>query len=288
MKMKTIAVLSGILSLGAVGAASAADMAVKARPLPPVPVWSWTGCYIGGNVGYGWTDDITYRAADPFNTLGLAGGPFVPAFNTGNGSGVMGGAQVGCNYQFGTSFLVGIEGDISGADVNVDTRRGPLISTLTNSDSFFRTSERVNWVASIRGRAGFVAGDWLFYGTAGWAWANSDIAANAACVGTGLNPCIGTPGGAGIHAPFAASFDRNGAVYGGGIEYHVPGTQWLIGAEYLRYDLDGFNVLSPSRAIATGAPLSFSAVCPAGTPCVNYSSSDFHLNEVRVRASYKF
>jgi outer membrane immunogenic protein len=283
--------LASAMLLGGIGSAYAADMApryTKAPPPPVVTAYNWTGCYVGGNVGYGWTDDVTYGATDPFNTLGLTGGAFVPAANTGSGNGVMGGAQVGCNYQVGRSFLLGVEGDISGADVKFDTRRGPLVSTFTNSDSFFATSERVKWTASIRGRAGFVAGDWLFYGTAGWAWANTDVTANAACVGTGLNPCSNTPGGAGINAPFAASIDRNGAVYGGGVEYHLPGTQWLIGAEYLRYDFDGFNVLAASRAIATGAPLSFSGVCPAGTPCVHYTSSDLHLNEVRVRASYKF
>jgi outer membrane immunogenic protein len=208
----------------------------------------------------------------------------VPAFNTGSGNGVMGGVHAGCNYQVAPSFLIGIEGDFSGADVKVDTRRGPLVSTLTNSDSFFTTSERVNWIASIRGRAGFIAGDWLFYGTGGWAWANTDFSANAACVVTGVNPC-----NIGVNAPVNFSSDRNGAVYGGGIEYHVPGTGWLLGAEYLRYDLDGTSSVGVTRNIATGVPVTFNAAaCPAGTPCVTYNSSDLHLNEVRVRASYKF
>ena len=47
MKTKLVALLTGVISLGAVGVASAADMAVKARPLPPPPIFSWTGCYIG-------------------------------------------------------------------------------------------------------------------------------------------------------------------------------------------------------------------------------------------------
>ena len=43
------------------GSASAADLAYKARPLPPpIPVWSWSGFYIGINGGYSvGTDDFT-------------------------------------------------------------------------------------------------------------------------------------------------------------------------------------------------------------------------------------
>ncbi|MEA3099904.1 MAG: hypothetical protein QOF74_4144, partial [Caballeronia mineralivorans] len=44
-----------LLALGATGAAPAADLAVKARPVAPVMATPWTGCYIGGNVGGGWT-----------------------------------------------------------------------------------------------------------------------------------------------------------------------------------------------------------------------------------------
>src|SRR5262245_21905473 len=61
---------------------------------------------------------------------------------------------------------------------------------------------------------------------------NALMRANSACVVTGVNPC-----NIGVHAPVNFSSDRNGAVYGGGIEYHLPGTGWLLGAEYLRYDL---------------------------------------------------
>ena len=42
-----------MVALSAGGSAVAADMPVKARPAPP-PVYSWSGCYGGGFVGYGW------------------------------------------------------------------------------------------------------------------------------------------------------------------------------------------------------------------------------------------
>src|SRR5262245_48503120 len=102
--------------------ASAADLPPRyatGRPSPVLPVFSWTGFYIGGHVGGAWTDDVTYTAADPFNTFGLDDGPFVPAVTTNHGSGVVGGLQLGSNWQIGPSFLVGVESDISGADVNL-------------------------------------------------------------------------------------------------------------------------------------------------------------------------
>jgi opacity protein-like surface antigen len=48
--------LAGIalFALNAGGSAFAADMPVKARPLPPPPVYNWTGFYVGGNIGYSW------------------------------------------------------------------------------------------------------------------------------------------------------------------------------------------------------------------------------------------
>jgi outer membrane immunogenic protein len=271
----------------AIGAASAADLPARTytkAPIAPVAIFDWTGFYIGGNIGGGWTDDVTSTAADPANTFGLAGAPFTPAGTTGHGSGVMGGMQLGYNWRVANTFLLGIEGDISGADVNFSTVQSPLVSPTTNSNSSFTTSEKVRALASVRGRAGFISGDWLFFGTAGWAWADTSLNADAACVTTGVNPC-----GVGVHAPFNSSSTRNGAAYGGGIDYHVPGSQWILGLEYLRYDLGGVSGSASTLNIATGAPISFApAPCAAGAACVNYSASSLHLNEVRFSASYKF
>jgi outer membrane immunogenic protein len=266
-----------------VNAACAADMAVKARPIvaPVAAGWNWTGLYVGGNIGGGWSDDQTLTAADPFNTFGLGGGPFLPAVATRHGSGIVGGVHAGFNWQVSRVFLLGVEADVSGADVNFSTRVGPLVSTFTNSDSSFVTNERVRALASIRGRAGLTFGDWLLFGTAGWGWADTGFSADATCAPTGTESCkFG-----GIHAPVAASFSRNGAVYGGGIDFHVPNTQWVIGGEFLRYDLGSSGLTGVAR---TGEGTLTSFGCPAGTPCVNYTTSSLHLNEASLRASYQF
>jgi hypothetical protein len=156
-----------------------------------------------------------------------------------------------------------------------------LVSTFTNSDSSFVSNETVRALASIRGRARLTFGDWLLFGTAGWGWADTRFSADATCAPTGTESCkFG-----GIHAPAAASFGRNGAVYGGGIDFHVPNTQWVIGGEFLRYDLGSSSLADVTR---TGMGTLTSFGCPAGTPCVNYTASSLHLNEARLRASYQF
>src|SRR5262245_53890222 len=56
--MKRILLATTALLAFTVGSASAADMAVKARPLPPPPpaCAQFGGFYLGGNVGYAFLD----------------------------------------------------------------------------------------------------------------------------------------------------------------------------------------------------------------------------------------
>ncbi len=62
--MKNLALAVSILAISAVSA-SAADMAPRYAKAPPMtPVYTWTGCYVGGNVGAGWSRAST-NDADP-------------------------------------------------------------------------------------------------------------------------------------------------------------------------------------------------------------------------------
>src|SRR5690348_15853345 len=116
MKAKLIGILTGVLALGAAGAASAADMAVKARPLPPpVPVYNWTGCYIGIEGGGAWgrsrhTNQVGGVNTDITNDFDL--------------SGALVGGTLGCNYQI-NQFVIGIEGDGSWTDKRGSARDIP-------------------------------------------------------------------------------------------------------------------------------------------------------------------
>jgi outer membrane immunogenic protein len=54
-RLKSLVVASVLIGLGAASAAVAADLPLKARPMAAAPLYNWTGCYLGANVGGGWT-----------------------------------------------------------------------------------------------------------------------------------------------------------------------------------------------------------------------------------------
>ena len=107
-----LAFAAGILiSLGATGVASAADMAVKARPIA-APLYNWTGCYIGGNVGGGWSRMDTTRVQTDLVS------PAVANYGRENDSGFIGGGQAGCDFQAGSSLVFGVQGQFDFGSIN--------------------------------------------------------------------------------------------------------------------------------------------------------------------------
>jgi outer membrane immunogenic protein len=298
MRVMQRILLGAAAAVAIAGSAAAADLPYKGPPELPYPaapepykapprVWLWSGLYLGVNVGGAWAHG-NFTTADPFNTFNLTGGPFVPVSRDGNGSGVAGGLHGGFNWQVSRTFLLGVEGDISGTGMKINGFSAPLISTNTASASFASSQLSVRSLASIRVRAGYVVHDsLLFYGTAGWGGAGTRFTADAECppVGVGTNGCNGANG---VHAPVSSlSKARTGAVFGVGTEYMWGHSEWILGIEYLRYQLNGFSTLGMTQTLF-GVPFSAAAACPAGTPCVAYTSSSFGITEVRARLSYKF
>jgi outer membrane immunogenic protein len=101
--MKWVSAAAALLGLAATTGATAADLPIKAPRAAPVPLYNWTGCYVGGNVGGGWTQTDTTR---------LFIDPSIPAnldYGRENDSGFLGGGQVGCDFQT-TNWVFGIEG----------------------------------------------------------------------------------------------------------------------------------------------------------------------------------
>ena len=100
MKKLFLASAAALVILNAGGSALAADMPVKA-PQPPPPIYSWTGCYGGGFVGYGWGKS-QHRSLDPPRNPGFlsssesefraVSGDITPSFDM---SGALGGFDVG-------------------------------------------------------------------------------------------------------------------------------------------------------------------------------------------------
>ena len=115
MKSGLLASVS-IVALFVASGASAADLAVKARPMAvAAPVYSWTGCYVGAHVGWGRGRHNHTHSVASFS--GGGGGAFAASGRVDSSGGLFGG-QVGCNYQFASNWVVGIQGDVAGTNLN--------------------------------------------------------------------------------------------------------------------------------------------------------------------------
>jgi outer membrane immunogenic protein len=245
--------------LAAAGSASAADlgMPVKAPP-PPPPPFSWTGFYLGVNIGGGWTN-----SSGSATVITPAGTAFAISGSTGTLSGVVGGGQIGYNWQF-NQFVLGVEWDIDGSGERVTSNGGCTVVAIAGCT--FNGSAGVNWFSTLRGRAGWAADRWLFYVTGGGAWQN-----------VGANGSITTPGG--TFGIFSTSTTRSGYSVGAGIEYAMW-DHFVLGAEYLYLNTGSWN-----NSFVVG-PLGVALGVPAGsviTTSVNNNNSIF-----RARLSYKF
>jgi outer membrane immunogenic protein len=189
----------------AVAPAIAADLPLKAPPPPPpVPVFSWTGFYIGANIGGAWSNTTV---TDVFTGT---------SFNTDN-SGFIGGGQVGYNWQI-NNFVLGVEGDIDGTSLN---KTGPGVVTGIGT---LQGSVSTDWVATLAGRIGFAFDRWMIYAKGGGAWVQNS--ATLTNLGTG--------------ASVSASNTNSGWMAGVGAEWAFAGP-WSAKIEYDHLDFGNFS-----------------------------------------------
>jgi len=248
------------VSLAGVGAASAADMAVKARPMP-VAVYSWTGCYIGASGGGKFvrardTAYIPATLATPESSYGLG---------TAEPDTWLIGGQVGCNYQTG-NWVFGIEGDAHAQRwSSLSTIGGVLPPLFVTGDQFGLSSD---WQASVRGRAGYAMDRTLFYVTGGVAF--TEVKAY-----TNYIPVAFFPG--------TIAYDKKtltGATVGAGVEYAFT-NNLTVGVEgrYTWYGSERFNSGSVAVFGAPGGPFVSSNT---------YRDVRIETGEILVKANWKF
>jgi outer membrane immunogenic protein len=230
MKRIITAAATAAVLLAGTAVGTAADMAVKARPMAPPPViWSWTGFYIGGHVGAGWgTTESTLTGATitaPFIRGGSATFPFTLPFSQTSSSGFLGGVQAGANWQTGWAVL-GVQGDIAGADIKGTS---PCLVILA-------CSTRTDWLASVTGRIGAVVLDrGLVYVKGGGAWMDTKHSVTTPNFGLGT----------GIPNEIASrEITHFGWTVGLGTEWMIT-PNWTAFVEYNYYEFDKKNYAFP-------------------------------------------
>jgi outer membrane immunogenic protein len=217
-KLLSAGVALAALSVGSAVAADLGRPPVYRRPSPPpAPVFTWSGCYIGGHIGggYAWTE-----STNAVNTTAF--GDFVPGQGFANhSSGVVGGGHVGCNIQVSSSMVWGIEGSYAGADIERD-----YVSAFGGADDVY--TNRISDIASVTGRLGTAFDNWLFYTKVGWAAgrAHLSVVDNIA------------PAGAG-----SASNRHNGFTFGSGVDVAFS-RNWILGFEsnYYRFESKSYEI----------------------------------------------
>jgi outer membrane immunogenic protein len=170
--------LAGIAGLALLAPANAADLGRQPYKAPPVaapvaPLPAWTGCYIGANIGGGWTHkhfDDDFGFDDGGHTA----------------SGIVGGGQFGCDYQFGLGkapgfggggWVIGFQTMWDGADLSGDHHfQFEDVHGLFHDETFHT---HVHWFGTLTARLGFlITPAVLLYGKGGVAWVGEDHSIN--------------------------------------------------------------------------------------------------------------
>src|SRR5579862_7004496 len=128
----------------------------KAPPAYVAPAFSWTGFYIGANMGAGWNQ------GNLNDSFGLFSG------GANNNATFLGGGQVGANYQI-NNFVLGIEGDFDWFANN-----NSATGTTTDGSTTISGIENPRWLTTLTGRLGIAVDRVLFYGKGGGAWVGSN------------------------------------------------------------------------------------------------------------------
>jgi outer membrane immunogenic protein len=253
-------VVGGLLAAVLVSAAGAADLPVKVPGYtapPPVQAFSWTGCYIGGNVGG--IINSSELAAYPSGAYSAA----IVALGTYNynakDSAFSGGVQYGCNRQYG-QFVLGLDSDFDWAGLNetINASHPANPGIVAYSETI---TQKLNWYSTTRARLGWAQDRWMFFIDGGLA--------SGRVKSTYFSPPAG-----GFAYGGSQSKTRYGWAVGGGVEYALS-ENWFLRGEYLYVDLGKYSY-TDLQTPASGAGFTW------GTDV----DTRFHV--ARVALSYRF
>jgi outer membrane immunogenic protein len=215
---------------------------------PPIPFYNWTGFYVGGNLGAGWSQG---SFSDPFgNTLSP------------NSSGqFLGGGQVGFNYEFWRGVVIGVEGDFDWLANSNNTSSSIALVGPSGVPTGSTASVTLNnrWLTTVTGRLGYAWDRVLVYGKGGGAWVGSS------------DPTVTING---LPTTFSSSSTNSGWTAGFGVEWAF----WYNWSARIEYDFVGLNSRTFSLASPTGG-------LPAGD---QFTSNNRNIQLVNVGINYKF
>lgn len=162
-----------ILALAATFPAFAADLATKTPAIPVAPVqFSWAGCHIGADIGGVFSDD-KIRSSGDFSS-----------------SGFIGGGQIGCDYQFASAWVIGVQGRAAWSSLKSSTP-GSVTSLVTGVTVPSQFTVGNDFLASATARMGYGFADrWLLFvrGGAAWTREKADDAYTAPLLGIAVDP----------------------------------------------------------------------------------------------------
>jgi outer membrane immunogenic protein len=261
--MKKVLLASAAI-LAMAGVASAADMRMPVKAPPVIaPVFSWTGCYIGGYVGGAWAanDAATYELFDGVGGYGVnhAGGATTyRAWSYKTDSSFIGGGTVGCNWQpVGSPFVLGLEGEIGYLNIE-----GSALDPFQAAPLTYGSATKIgDWYGMITGRLGYSWDRAMIYVKGGAAFVNVESSVyDAAPIGL---------------APWSLTTSETVATWtvGGGIEWAFD-MNWSIKAEYMYIGLNG------TQGIASALP---------GDLANHYWDNDISgIHTAKVGLNYRF
>jgi outer membrane immunogenic protein len=253
-------------------------------------MFSWTGVYAGVNIGYGFGTGESANGFQTFDAITLA--PILPIFIAVPGgatwtaptnlSGIIGGFQLGANYQLNSWLVLGVETDIQGAGLSSNTAvtASFLRFGLLPEVGLANFGTRVDWYGSLRARVGItpLAPNLMIYGTGGLAY--GDVRSRFDFTSLATIAIIG-------YQASGTAYNHNiefGWTAGAGLEW-APASfpNWSVRVEYLYTDL-GQTTLSTAGSGAltiVGIP-----ILQTANGATNTTYNRWH--SVRAGRNYRF